>query len=60
MPIGKNPDLRTDALKAAYDGIIQAKPRLDVRDPEQLKAWGALDGALLQLQTLAIHLKFRR
>ena len=45
MPIGKNPDLRTDALKAAYDGIIQAKPRLDVRDPEQLKAWGALDGA---------------
>ncbi len=44
-------------LKAVYDEIKRAKSLLDRNDPQQAKAWGALDRADTRLQGLPIFLR---
>ena len=44
-------------LKAVYNEIKRAKSLLDRNDPQQAKAWGALDRADTRLQGLPVYLR---
>ena len=44
-------------LKAVYKEIKRAKSVLDRNDPQQAKAWGALDRADTRLQGMPIFLR---